>query len=365
MSKPFCSLPWTGIHVNQELNVYYCCIMAQDGNQLGNLKNNTLEEILSSPAAVEVRKEFIDGVIPKRCQYACGTRTGTIISDLTVTEQNNILKEQRTEYLRVHSADIRSSNLCTLDCVYCSSLWSSTIAQRDNEPWMIVDAERMRTYQGYISNIDLTNCRRLYLAGGEPLLMKEYVAILQHVLEHNPECSVEVNTGLSVLNTPVYRLLSKLKNVTWIVSVDSTDPAQFEYVRHGNTWKNFINNLEIIKSNPDHVVTAHSVYFLLSYSKFDQTLKDLTDLGVRVIHIDPVSHPVLDFRNLPSVIPSAKAKLEQCLAEGLITEQKYVYLLNRILEPASFTESVHNYLETMNKKYNMNSRNVFPELYTE
>ena len=356
-------MPWSGLHINQQLNVYYCCLMAQDNNQLGNLKQNTLDEILAGPSATEMRQEFLNGTIPKRCQYACGTRTGDIIVDITAAERTDIFENQRTDYLCVHSADIRSSNLCTLDCVYCSSLWSSTIAKRDGEPWMIIDANKMRNYQSYIANIDLANCRRLYLAGGEPLLMKEYVQLLQQILAYNPNCDIQVNTGLGVLNTPVYDMLKELKNVVWIVSVDSTDPAQFEYIRHGNTWNNFLRNLEIIKTNTSHIINAHSVYFPLSYNNFDRTLRDLIGLDFETIHIDPISHNVLDFRNIPEIIPHAQAKLEYCLAEGLINLHTFDYLANRFREPASFSVSMHDYLQSMDKKYNMNSRDIFPELY--
>lgn len=363
MAKPFCSLPWSGLHINQELNVYYCCIMAQDGNQLGNLRNNTLEEILAGPAAVEVRQEFLQGKIPQRCKYACGTRTGDIVLDITADEKADIIENQRTQYQCIHSADIRSSNLCTMDCVYCSSMWSSTIAKRDNEPWLMIDADKMRNYQQYIDDIDLTKCRRLYLAGGEPLLMKEYISLLQQVLKHNPKCIVQVNTGLSTLNTPVYKLLNQLHNVSWIVSVDNTDPVQFEYIRHGNNWNNFLRNLETIQSNSAHTVNAHAVFFPLSYNNFDRTLQDLKRLGIKNIFIDPIAHDVLDFRNISHIIPDAIKKLESCLSKDLISQHTFNYLLNRMQETKTFSQSVYDYLETMDSKYNLNSREIFPELY--
>lgn len=363
MNKPFCSLPWTGLHINQELNVYYCCLMAQDGNQLGNLKNNSLDEIMNSEAAIEIRQEFLLGKIPKRCNFACGTRTGDIILDITANEKQDIIQNQCTTYQSVYSADIRSSNLCTLDCVYCSSLWSSTIAKRDNQSWMIVNADMMRKYQTYISSIDLKNCRRLYLAGGEPLLMKEYIDLINQILTHNPTCIVQVNTGLSTLNTPVYQLLKRLDNVNWIVSVDSTDPAQFEYIRHGNTWNNFVNNINILKSNTTHSISAHSVYFPLSYYKFDQTLRDLKQLGINQIHIDPIAHDILDFRNITKIIPAALDKLDFCLSEGLISKDIHRYLSNRIHEPAIFNIDIYEYLQSQDIKYKMNSREIFPELY--
>ena len=57
--------------------------MASPENTLGNLRDQTLPEILNSDAAREVRQEFLDGVIPKRCKRACGTRTGNIVNDFT------------------------------------------------------------------------------------------------------------------------------------------------------------------------------------------------------------------------------------------------------------------------------------------
>ena len=58
MDKPFCSLPWGGIHINQQLDVFFCCLMASPENTLGNLRDQTLPEILNSDAARATRLLF-------------------------------------------------------------------------------------------------------------------------------------------------------------------------------------------------------------------------------------------------------------------------------------------------------------------
>lgn len=364
MDKPFCSLPWDGIHIDQQLNVFFCCLMANSDTALGNLKNQSMEEILNSSTARKMRKEFLDGVIPSQCQRGCGTKTGTIVNDLNTTELEHIFSNQVLDPTPIHSADIRSSNLCTLDCVYCSADWSSTIAKREGLHSLIPSAENQRVYQSYIANLDLKHARRLFLAGGEPLLMKEYIELLNQVLQYNPECQIHVNTGLSVINTPVFALLKQLKNVTWIVSVDNTSPDKFAYIRHGNTWDNFLRNLNIIQGIDSHNIVAHMVYFALSYKNFDKSIIDLRDIGIKHLLIDPVFHDALDLRNLPNALDEAARNLKHCLAMQLIDQKTYHRLSSSIAQPFSNSDQLHKYLADLDIKYNMDSKKIFPEVYT-
>lgn len=365
MAKPFCSLPWSGVHINQQLDVFFCCTMASPENRLGNLKSQTLLDILNSDVAREVRQGFLNDTIPAKCKSTCGFRSGDIVNDLTADEKQAIFEEQQLDHIGIHAADIRSSNLCTLDCVYCGPIWSSTIARRDGHYKLIPSAAQQREYQSYISSIDPTTCRRLFLAGGEPLLMKEYVPLLTQVLEHNPACQVNINTGLSIVDTPVFDLLKQLPNVTWIVSVDTTDPDKFAYIRHGNTWDNFSKNLATIKSIKGHGLVAHMVYFALSYKNFDISYSILKSFGVKNILIDPVSHHALDIRNVPHIVEQVKENIQKYRAAGIFTDEVYNSIAGRLTLPHTSSQTIQEFLSVMDTKYNMNSRTIFPELYNE
>ncbi len=363
MAKPFCSLPWSGVHINQQLDVFFCCLMANPENTLGNLRDQPLEDILNNDAAREVRQGFLKGTIPTKCK-SCQFRSGDIINDLLFHEREAIFRDQQQNHIGLHAADIRSSNLCTLDCVYCGPLWSSTIAKRDDILEFIPSAAQQREYQTHIDKIDLSNARRLFLAGGEPLLMKEYIKLLEHVLKYNPNCSITVNTGVSVVNTPVFDLLTQLPNVTWILSVDTTDPDKFAYIRHGHTWDNFTNNLQKIKNIPGHTLVAHMVYFALSYKNFDVSYSTLKSLGIGPVIIDPVSHHALDLRNVPQVLDQVKLDIERYKLAGIFSNEVYNSIAGKFNLPHTSPETIHAYLAKMDSKYNMNSRKIFPELYT-
>lgn len=363
MAKPFCSLPWSGVHINQQLDVFFCCLMAMPENTLGNLRDQSLQDILNSDAAREVRQGFLNGVVPNKCKTGCGFRSGDIVNDLTADEKKAIFESQQLDHIGIYAADIRSSNLCTLDCVYCSPLWSSTIARRDGHDSLIPSAAQQKEYQSYISSIDPTTCRRLFLAGGEPLLMKEYVPLLSKILEYNPDCIIDVNTGLSIIDTPVFNLLKQLRNVSWITSVDTTDPDKFAYIRHGNTWDNFSKNLQIIKNIPTHSIIAHMVYFALSYKNFDISYNTLKSMGVDIILIDPVSHHALDIRNVPHILDQAKQDIEKYKASGVFDNETYNKIAGRLSLPHTSHETLHQYLNNLDSKYQMNSRLIFPEVY--
>lgn len=364
-SKPFCSLPWNGIHVDQNLDVFPCCLAAGP-SKLGNLKDNTIEEIVDGPLMTSLREKFLAGEMPRMCKKPCGGKTGDIINKFTAQERAEVFATNNTKYLGIRRADLRTSNLCTLGCVYCNSLWSSTIADREGKTIHIPTANSLRKNQLILEQLDLSGVQELFLAGGEPLIMKENLALLKQVLEHNPQCRINVNTGLSVLRGPVYNLLSELPNVGWMVSVDTTDPQRFEYIRHGNTWKEFVERFETICKLPGHDVSVHSVYFALSYKTFAKTIKDLQSMGSVAVVVDPVSYDDLDLRNLPNVKEIIDNDLQQLLDQGLILSEAYQHIKHSLERPMSGSlERLHGKLAYFDQTFGMDSRSIFPELYAD
>ena len=364
-SKQFCSLPWNGIHIDQNLDVYPCCLAAGPAGILGNLKRNTFNEIVNGPAMTNMREKFLKGEMPRACKKPCGGKSGDIIDLFTAEERANVFANNIVSYQGIRRADLRTSNLCTLGCVYCNSLWSSTIARREGNVIRIPTAESLRANQQSIEQaLDLTDVQSLLLAGGEPLIMKENIALLERVLAHNPNCEVFVNSGLSVLRGPVFDILKSMKNVTWMASVDSTDPRRFEYIRHGNSWTEFVNNFETIAAIDGHIVSVHSVYFTLSYMTFEQTVKDLTNMGCDHIVVDPVSYDELDLRNLPNLQDIIRDHLPYLRNNPALLAGSYEHVLHRLQQPFNGSlERLHSKLAYFDQTFNMSSRTLFPELY--
>jgi MoaA/NifB/PqqE/SkfB family radical SAM enzyme len=209
------------------------------------------------------------------------------------------------------------------------------------------------------------NLKHVYLAGGEPLLMKENLELLR---ELNPEINLRINTNLSKVDTKVFDTICEFKNVHWTVSVE-TMAEEFEYIRFGGKWTDFLDNLNRIKKL-DHKISFNMLWFLLNYDTVFDCVDFLKELGFHnnSFIIGALINPdYLNVRHLPqSVLNSVKIKLESKIAEkpGYLLEDSYKNMLYYIQQPANQDlPGSFDKLAAMDKRRNLDSSKIFTELY--
>jgi MoaA/NifB/PqqE/SkfB family radical SAM enzyme len=159
--------------------------------------------------------------------------------------------------------------LCNFACVYCGPHFSSRSLSANE----VGVSEIATTYTRTTTSSSNTTCwsqapkrlRHVYLAGGEPLLMKENLELLDRL---NPEVNLRINTNLSKTNTQVFERICEFKNVHWTVSVESMH-EEFEYIRYGGSWQDFQTNLNHIQKL-EHRISFNMIWFVLNaFSIFD------------------------------------------------------------------------------------------------
>ena len=262
LDKNFCVIPWTGFEIEPSGDVKNCIISKE---VIGNLKENSIEELIDKNSSI--RQDMLEGKFPKSCEGCYlqekhrGKDFGSISSRLYYAKEiaPHIPKDllERADNFKLHHVDVRWSNKCNHACVYCTSEYSSKWQTELGEK--ILKSSTTANFKDYLySNIE--NLKNVYLAGGEPLLMKENKEFLELLLKQNPDVHLRVNTNLSKTKTGVFNLLCRFKNVHWTVSVESTE-KEFEYIRFHGVWKEFLDNLEIIRKN-NHKISFNMLYFI-------------------------------------------------------------------------------------------------------
>jgi molybdenum cofactor biosynthesis enzyme MoaA len=173
----------------------------------------------------------------------------------------------------LHTVDIRWSNLCNFACVYCGPEFSSKWASEQGVVINTPEDQRRQAFKEYIFE-RAGQLKHVYLAGGEPLLMKENLELLQ---ELNPDVNLRINTNLSKVDTGVFDAVCRFKNVHWTVSVETTED-EFEYIRFGGRWQDFLDNLNTIRKL-DHKISFNMLWFLLNHTTVFGCVDYLKDLG--------------------------------------------------------------------------------------
>jgi organic radical activating enzyme len=134
--------------------------------------------------------------------------------------------------------DLRWTNSCNQACVYCgpeySSKWAKELGVKVKS-----DPESRKEVKDFVFE-NITDLKNVYLAGGEPMLMKENYQLLKLLKEKNPSCSIRVNTNLSTTETGIFDLLCSFENVHWTVSVETIED---EYENPQGYLKNSFENL--------------------------------------------------------------------------------------------------------------------------
>ena len=370
-NRAFCPMPWTGLMYNFDGNIKNCI---RSASTIGNIQDHSIQEILANDMNVKDSMQL--GEKFHRCSPCYDLEQEknkfNIISDriFYLKELRNVDRSlYDTKKFDLNTIDVRWSNLCNLSCVYCGPEFSSKWASELNIKITTPKEQQLINFKNYIFD-NVSQLKHVYLAGGEPLLMKENLELLILLKEKNPEVNIRVNTNLSKVDTKIFDLICEFKNVHWIVSLETIED-EYEYIRFGNRWKDFLDNLQIIKSL-NHKISFNMLYFILNYRSLFGCVDFLKGMGFHnnSFIIGALLQPdYLNIRHLPdSVLNSLKTKLEEKISErpGFLLENSYINMLKYISIPTK--KDLANSFEqirVLDTRRNLDSKNIFKDLYKE
>jgi MoaA/NifB/PqqE/SkfB family radical SAM enzyme len=363
----FCPMPWTGLMYNFDGSVKNCI---RSAGPLGNIKDQPIEQILLENN--QVRQQQITTQQPVETCHTCydleyGKKGFDIISDriFYIRElKNTPVDTYQVGNFDLKTIDVRWTNLCNFACVYCGPEFSSKWADELKIHPSVPDAQQLDEFKNYIYD-HAGQLKHVYLAGGEPLLMKENLLLLEKL---DPRVNIRINTNLSKVDTRVFDEVCKFRNVHWTVSVE-TIKDEFEYIRFGGCWSDFLDNLNTIRKL-DHKISFNMLWFLLNYDTVFECVDYLKRLGFHnnSFIIGALLNPdYLNIRHLPeNVLNLLKTKLESKINEqpGYLLEDSYRNMLHYIEQPIkkNLTTSFEK-LAVMDQRRGVDSSKIFTELY--
>jgi organic radical activating enzyme len=347
------------------------CIRSVDTMPIGNIQEQSIDNIVLGDENVLRQSTIINQEPVSSCQTCYDLERGKnnldIISDriFYIRELKKVpIETYQTGKFNLQTIDVRWSNLCNFACVYCSSQFSSKWADELNIQTNVPSNVQQTEFQKYIYT-NSPNLKHVYLAGGEPLLMKENLKLLEKL---NPNVQLRINTNLSKVNTQVFEQVCNFENVHWTVSAETLSD-EFEYIRYGGKWQDFIDNLKVI-NQLNHKITFNMLHFILNYDSIFDCVDYFKGMGFHnnSFVIGALLRPdYLNIRHLPdSVLQSIKHKLEDRInaQPGYLLEDSYRNLLHYIQQP--FKKNLSNsfdQLALLDQRRNLDSSKIFKDLY--
>lgn len=374
-NKSICTLPWSGFELEPDGSVKNCIISK---TKLGNINKTGIKDIIKCNKNIALKASMLKDEQPFNCA-GCYLQEKHRSNLSSISSRLYYLKELGTkidlnyyddvENFSLRHIDLRWTNACNQACVYCSPEYSSKWAQELGVK-IKSNKEARQEVKNYVFE-NIAQLENVYIAGGEPMLMKENFEFLTLLKEKNPECHIRVNTNLSTTATGIFELLCWFKNVHWTVSVESIED-EYNYIRHLGNWKDFSKNLEIIK-RLDHKISFNMLHFILNYMSLFKCVDYFKDIGFHdnSFIIGPLYQPDhLNLLNLPEhMITRVKKTLENRLNQSPIGYLKNSYEnLLFYYSTTKWKKDLSSFLEKthiQDSRRNVDFRKTFSELREE
>ena len=374
-NKSICTLPWTGFQLEPSGEVKNCIIST---TAIGNINKNDIKDIVGCDKNIKLKESMLRDQQPANCEgcYLQEKNRSDLSSissrlyyhkEIAPNIDLDMLKD--TKNFSLKHVDLRWTNSCNQACVYCGPEWSSKWAQELDRPVKSNKDARQEVKNFVFENIE--ELENVYLAGGEPMLMKENKEFLELLQKKNPDCSIRVNTNLSTTKTGIFELLCNFKNVHWTVSIDAIE-KEYEYIRHLGKWDDFTTNLNVI-TNLKHKISFNMLHFILNYNSIHNCVDFLKSKGFHdnSMIIGPVSGPRwLNILNLPdSMLTKIKNNLQQKLdndPKGYL-KNSYENLL-KYYNTTQWQKNMKGFyynIGKMDQRRQLDSKSIFHDLFME
>ena len=146
------------------------------------------------------------------------------------------------------SYDLRYSNLCNLRCQTCnagsSSEWARYLGHED-------------IYKTVEPDLDINpNAKRIYLAGGEPFMIKSFSTVLDSL--ENVDCEIIINTNATILTDHMMSALKRFTNLCFVLSIDGTGET-IERSRTLCSWDIIQKNIQALRQALDPKFMVNTV----------------------------------------------------------------------------------------------------------
>lgn len=335
----FCVLPWIEEYRGASGDTGFCC----DSKPFSESDDPNL-----------LRKEIWNGNKTHHCNYCYDLESAKIVSSrqkesvLWLKTIGDHFKQKECPDQKILFYDIRIDNKCNLACISCnpknSSLWSKELD---------IPIKNLKEQFDYEK---LKKAKKIYLAGGEPLIIEKYLNLIKEISINNPHIELVINTNLTNLPEDILKCFEKIHSVNLTISIDAYGKVN-EYHRYPLKWSKFITNLDKIKNsncslNFNTVVDAVSVFGMEKFKNLENYVSSW--------NLSVLSYPIsLKINNLPKklkpiAVNNIKKLKEIKFYKNDILFKNRVDGLIKEIEKDGDSQLLVNYITELDKRRNIN-----------
>lgn len=300
----FCVLPWIHMATRPNGDARLCCVANASGAHSGDHTVGLLKKENGEPANFgkdtplsawnndymkDVRKTMLAGKIPRSCSKCFEEENNGVVSKRLWEmydwnndgfDFNKVIDETQDDGTVppvIRYLDLRLGHTCNLKCIMCSPHDSSRWVQDYDKIMSTVkspvvlkqinwDGSEFNNYwyekPEFWNDIfeQIPNIKKLYFAGGEPLMIKEHQRFLEEIIArgYSKEISLRYNSNGLLLTEKMIEVWGQFKHVKFNVSIDA-EGIRNQYIRYPTEWQDVLKTLKRLDETPENISTSIEV----------------------------------------------------------------------------------------------------------
>lgn len=229
-----CHAPFKNLYFGTNGNVVACCL--NRSHVLGHYPDQKISDIWNGEKMENLRQSLKNFDLSAGC-FHCQNRIESRNFDAVEALLYDVIPRNK-KYPT--SMEFELSNECNLNCIMCSSEFSSSIERTSATPLSkneVYGDEFISELQEFIPH--LTKAKFL---GGEPFLIPLYYKLWEKMIAVNPKCILLVQTNATLLNDRIRNLLSR-GNFRICISLESFRKNTYENIRRNGDFEKVMSNV--------------------------------------------------------------------------------------------------------------------------
>lgn len=393
----FCAAPWNTVWYGSEGNVKVCCASTE---VLGNVKQQSMEEIINGPLAKKLRQEFLLDKCPTSCEgcweseragpdYGNARHVSNGQGRLVIQDSlENCLPDGTLIKQNLKFVDLIWTNKCNFSCLHCKASISSNIADKYADVFsiwngnyenpkhytteqanLIDNSDKMKYILDHADQID-----EIHFNGGEPFMQEETYELLSALLDRklNEKINIWFHTNGSIRTYKDVDIVSKYLK-PWgqkckITMSHDHFGERGRYFRYGYSEKKWLENFNRFYEEGMSLTVQVSLtlFNMPTLSKLKDWYKEHDIIGRTRWKFNYTTEPMVWNLNNLSYDDSLKKQtleeIENCKDLDPNCLSNCAELLNQPFDYSDLKTKFVPAINALDKKRNTNFFETFPEL---
>jgi sulfatase maturation enzyme AslB (radical SAM superfamily) len=352
----FCIFPFIELLVNNQ-HTTVCCRSSTPISPINGL------DFSKDKNYIAIRQKMISGeLVPEHCSSCYEIEKKGLPSarrQETVEWANRLGLGELADLESISKPsyyEVRASNKCNLQCRMCNPNNSHLIANEyKNIGLLPKNYNDESVHSSGFEIVDFENLRKLYVAGGEPMIMPEFYDFLDKCIDQNrTDFEFLINTNGTKLSKKFRECAKKFSNLQFIFSIDGFEQVNY-YIRWPSHWNTIIDNWRYLV-DMGHKVTINTTVSIYNISNLYLLYEFIDQIFPRtLVHCQIVDRPqVLSpwlFPDKDLAVSSLERILKtQCCHNDLLFRDSIKGYIDIFQNRTYFdTEKLHDFFEFNDK----------------